>query len=93
MKLTARASTSPRLRGEVGNRAQRGFRVMGEPPLIEGRLRRADRPLTPTLSPQAGRGSNARPGGRKGRRRAFKQELNLKGKSCCRFAADGGDDP
>src|SRR5271163_2729351 len=54
-----RPATSPRLRGEVGIGASaRGFRVRGSrasPRAI------AERPLTPTLSPQAGRGRILRP--------------------------------
>ena len=51
-----RATTSLRLRGEVGRRAQRGFRVRGSPVANCGSRPVANRPLTPTLSPQAGRG-------------------------------------
>src|SRR5208282_5012295 len=61
-ELAARPVTSPRLRGEVGMRASaRGFRVRGNgvPPLAE-RCAISKRPLTPTLSPQAGPGRNLR---------------------------------
>jgi hypothetical protein len=51
---TCSVFTSPRLRGEVDARSRSG-RALGEGghPL----LRRLQMPLTPTLSPQAGRGS------------------------------------
>ncbi|SHK05245.1 hypothetical protein SAMN05444159_2286 [Bradyrhizobium lablabi] len=50
--------TSPRLRGEVGDGAQRRLRVRGT--LRESSL--AERPLTPTLSPQErGEGAQRRP--------------------------------
>src|SRR5262249_43697570 len=48
---------SPRLRGEVGRRAQRGFRVRGKLVLpIYRQFAVSKTPLTPTLSPQTGRG-------------------------------------
>src|SRR5215469_14484930 len=53
--------TSPRERGEVGRRAQRGIRVRGRRARLKcGAV--ADRPLTPALSPQAGRGRARLPG-------------------------------
>src|SRR5437899_1149308 len=60
-ELTARSVTSPRLRGEVEIRAPaREFRVRGKRLCAYASLCSiARRPLTPTLSPQAGRGRNA----------------------------------
>src|SRR5271166_2414557 len=61
-ELAARPVTSPRLRGEVRTRASaRGFRVRGNgvSPIAKP-CAISKRPLTSTLSPQAGPGRNLR---------------------------------
>jgi hypothetical protein len=61
-ELTAQQSTSPRLRGEVGS--GRAARVPGEGQAFSSICRccaAAETPLTPTLSPQAGRGVSCGP--------------------------------
>ena len=63
-ELASRPATSPRLRGEVGISASaRGFRVRGNGALVLAEFCAiVKRPLTPPLSPQAGRGRTLRLG-------------------------------